>query len=287
MSRNKGRGSGSATQRFVEALEERVLMAAVLVKDLNPTPVGSVGVPLLEWNDILYFSLFTSSTGTELWRSDGTSEGTFLLKDINPGNASSSPRSLTEYNGQIYFTATTAANGSELWRTDGTSDGTVLFKDINPGTVSSAPTKFIPFHNKLFFAARGAGVGLDWFSTDGTVDGTSLFMDLNPGQGDGVYPTGVFPGTQGNSAIVLDGVLYFEGNNGTSGTELFGTDGTTAGTRLVIDARPGSASSTLDWLTPLGDDLYFTSSDSAGIARLWRMQSDGTTAAVTGNGVET
>ncbi len=41
MSRKKGRGSGSATQRFVEALEERVLLAGVLLKDINTSTASS------------------------------------------------------------------------------------------------------------------------------------------------------------------------------------------------------------------------------------------------------
>ena len=41
--------------------------------------------------------------GYELFRSDGTAEGSGPLKDINPGKNSSSPSGLTEVNGIAYF----------------------------------------------------------------------------------------------------------------------------------------------------------------------------------------
>src|SRR5205085_1064967 len=39
----------------------------------------------------IYFRAVDGATGTELWRSDGTSSGTVLLKDIMPGSLSSYP----------------------------------------------------------------------------------------------------------------------------------------------------------------------------------------------------
>jgi ELWxxDGT repeat protein len=60
--------------------------------------------------------------------------------------------------------------------------------------------------------------------------------------------------------------------------ELFVTDGTTAGTRLVKDLAPGSRSSNPVWLAAVGGTLYFqaTTTFSADGAELWK--SDGTAA---------
>src|SRR5690606_19818086 len=40
----------------------------------------------------------------ELWRTDGTEEGTYRVKDIFPGNEGSMPSELTMLNGTLYFT---------------------------------------------------------------------------------------------------------------------------------------------------------------------------------------
>ena len=60
--------------------------------------------------------------GIELWRSDGTENGTVQIKDINPVG-SSDPQQFTVRSDEIagasnsfYFTATDGNNGAELWK---------------------------------------------------------------------------------------------------------------------------------------------------------------------------
>ena len=73
------------------------------------------------------------SSGTELWRTDGTEGGTVLVKDIQPGFGSSDPLRLTAAGNVLYFAAVTMDQGRELWKSDGTEEGTQLVKDVNPG----------------------------------------------------------------------------------------------------------------------------------------------------------
>jgi ELWxxDGT repeat protein len=59
-------------------------------------------------------------SGRELWRSDGTPEGTWLVKDIVPGPNGSEPRNLTPALGLVFFrTSDEVISGGDLWRTDG------------------------------------------------------------------------------------------------------------------------------------------------------------------------
>ena len=51
--------------------------------------------------------------------------------------------------------------------------------------------------------------------------------------------------------------LIFKATDKASGTEPWVTDGTTAGTGLLKDIFPGTASSTLSGFTVLGDKLIF------------------------------
>src|SRR5436305_10845194 len=149
----KGRGSGSATQRFVEKLEVRRLLAAVLVKDINTIPASGGGTPLLEVNGTLYFAFTDDFVGNELWKTDGTAAGTSLVKDIYAGATSSSVSSLFEFHNILYFAANSAGAGSELWRSDGTPEGTWLVKDLAPGISSSGPNGFVVVNDKLLFRA--------------------------------------------------------------------------------------------------------------------------------------
>src|SRR5262249_22692287 len=65
-------------------------------------------------------------------------------------------------------------------------------------------------------------------------------------------------------------------NDGISGTELWKTDGTVAGTVLVKDIVPGAGSSSPVNLGALGEKLFFSASDPANGLELW--ESDGTVA---------
>src|SRR6188472_3389872 len=96
-----------------EPLEPRMLLAVnpELLSDINAVPAGiSVNSRLSGINDISYFAelngaaFFAGSdvSGTELWRSDGTTAGTFLVKDINPGAASASPEELMRIGNTVF-----------------------------------------------------------------------------------------------------------------------------------------------------------------------------------------
>ena len=70
--------------------------------------------------------------------------------------------------------------------------------------------------------------------------------------------------------------LFFVANDIQHGTELWATDGTETGTRLVRDIYPGSPSSNPHFLTAFNDQLYFAANDGNFGEELWH--SDGTEA---------
>lgn len=122
-------------------------------------------------NETFYFSTYTTEFGDELWKSDGTDEGTVLVKDINPGPGSATIDQLIVLNGVLYFQADDGVHGFELWKTDGTEAGTVLVKDINPGSASASVWAPTVANNLLFFSAYEDGDLYLW-RTDGTTEGT-------------------------------------------------------------------------------------------------------------------
>ena len=198
-------------------------------------------------------------TGIELFKSDGTSEGTVLIKDINPGEISSNLSDLTNVNGTVFFAADDGTNGTELWKSDGTESGTVLVKDIIPGLSGSLPKNLTNVNGTLFFTATDGVNGVELWKSDGTAEGTILVKDINPGSNF----------SNPDNLTDFEGLLYFAADDGSNGTELWKSDGTADGTVLVGDINPGGASSNPQDLTVVNGELYFSADDGVNGRELW------------------
>ncbi|HEX8434160.1 ELWxxDGT repeat protein, partial [Archangium sp.] len=98
----------------------------VLLKDVLPGPQGSSFLETRGSTEVLFpevfpveelgFALFSASDGehgSELWRTDGTPEGTTLYLDLVPGADSSSPRGFARFGDRLVFTATDGTSGRE------------------------------------------------------------------------------------------------------------------------------------------------------------------------------
>ena len=164
-----------------------------------------------------------------------------LVKDINPGvegdepssPKSSEPRNLIEFNDQLYFTV----DGAEIWVSDGTRLGTQLLADINPEVESygfGTPRYFTELNDQLYFAADDGETGRELWVSDGTTAGTQLLADINP-HNDGNFSPGSYP----EDLTSFKNQLYFSASDGENGSELWVSDGTTAGTQLLADIYPG------------------------------------------------
>ncbi len=77
----------------------------------------------------------------------------------------------------------------------------------------------------------------------------------------------------------LGGVGYFVAQDRPHGQELWRTNGTTAGTKLVKDIDPGKGSSAPYAMIKVGSTLYFTADDGVHGTELWR--SDGSAGGTT------
>lgn len=239
-----------------------------LVKDILPGTGSSLPTFLAEINDTALIAA-EDANGNELWRTDGTSAGTFLIKDINPGSGSSFPSYIGTLNGIIFFKATDPVNGTELWKTDGTAAGTVLVKDIYSGPTGSDPALIAVLNGVLLFKAKDALHQTEIWRTNGTTEGTFLLKDIY----------NVFFGNGSSNPYpiaIVNGVALFGATTFSNGTELWKTDGTASGTVLVKDIFSGSYSSSPTLLKDYNGLIIFRAQDGTNGTELWK--TDGTTA---------
>lgn len=151
-----------------ESLECRQLSAAVIAPivdyNINPARLGLYDSVQLN-DEVVVFSAYTLEYGSELWRTDGTADGTYRLTDRNAGPQDSEPAKLTRVGDVVYFSmrpSTNASQGVELWKTDGTLVGTQRVNAFS-GEPSSI-THMVPSSDSQLNFIRNGEV----WQTDGT-----------------------------------------------------------------------------------------------------------------------
>jgi ELWxxDGT repeat protein len=213
----------------------------------------------------LFFAADDGASGAELWKSNGTEEGTVRVKDIRTGSTGSSPELLTDVNGTLYFVANNGTNGKEVWKSNGTASGTVLVKDVFPKGGSSNPASLTNVNGALYFAANDGSHGYELWKSNGTAEGTVLVKDIRPE---------VRISSSPDKFVNVNGILFFVATYPPLGRELWKSDGTEAGTVLVKDVRSGTGTSSIDNGVAVNNILLFTASDGVHGQELWK--SDGT-----------
>ncbi len=175
----------------------------------------------------LFIAVYTA-TGLDLYRSDGTAQGTVRIKHTG---APVFPLRMWNVRGKLLLWAS-----PQVWASDGTEEGTIQLLRL-------------PFldqcdlHDRDFALAGGV---LYWFQadgssrlwrSDGTPSGTFELVHQEPQPESRVEPCSA------HSIATANGLVYFTGNDAQSGIEPWVTDGTISGTHLLYDIKPGPASS--------------------------------------------
>ena len=144
-----------------------------------------------------------------------------------------------------------------------TQVSTGISAEINvPGTAGSDPAELTVVGNQVFFRADDGTEGAELWVTSGTTfDGITVRQveDIWPG------PQSGFP----RNLTAFDGRLFFSADDGVTGEELWVSDGTRDGTRLLAETRPGAEGSELDELTVVGERLFFVARNDAAGEELW------------------
>ncbi len=262
----------------------------ILVKDIYPggptdpdAPEGNSSEPgsLTAFDGALYFSANDGVRGRELWKSDGTAAGTTLVKDLAApegeggfGDGNALPSQFTVAGDALFFAITPTPDGAEVYKTDGTAAGTVRVAAHNPprpGPPGSsvfgmtAVGKAVYYGVSIDSPAFGTSVGL--YKADGTVAGSVRVYDFSgaAGASGGFVDESIL----GNFTDV-NGVLYFTANDGLTGSEVWKTDGTAAGTVYLPEVAPGLDNSNPTRLVNLNGVLFFDASADPQALRQWK-----------------
>jgi ELWxxDGT repeat protein len=298
-------GPGSSGPVEQAALGGKLVFSAQTTSSRAPLFVSdgtAAGTQLLSTNADRAFSFFRfgsrllfSSTAARgyparTWSTDGTPGGTFQLA----GHTGFADPAV--FGGQVLFSGTNVL-GTELWATDGVTRPARLVKDIDPYIVaaphhlceaeSSHPDPGVIVGGRLLFAADDGRFGRELWASDGTAAGTVQVRDINPGRSPGApsrcedlphSPERRDMGLSSDpeSLVLLGSRALFTADDGSLGRELWITNGTFRGTRLVADLLPGAQGSAPHDLVRFGTRVYFLATNDGMGESLWR--TDGTAA---------
>ena len=202
---------GAEPRRFDPVRDETTLVA-----DINLTGAGGDSRPLgfTAFGERVVFDAELRSTGREPWITDGTTAGTMSLGDLDPGPTGRNHRFATV--GDRLWILPAIGSPMTVFTSDGTAAGTLSLATVSSTTPLAPPIEvFAPLGNGIVFDGDLNGAdGLHRLDANGTV--TTLLVRA----GD-------------RPAIVANESHAFVARNGATGTEVWSTDGTPAGTRQV------------------------------------------------------
>ena len=305
MSRQQQYSALTVSRRLqVECLEDRELLAADLLQDINrePFPRSLYGDVATYQGDIAYFAR-DAADYPSLWLSDGEHERNA------PKISGLRGWSLTATEDDLFFLDVDEPDRLNIWQTDGSREGTILLGSayddgwpwdrdffvseeslffVSTALRNSAEELWgmrgwdrelellIPRQpderigewelvgSSLFFAFHQLGLGDELWTSDGTAAGTRIVKDIRGGRASS------FP----QQLVAFEDRLFMTALDQQHGFELWTTDGTEDGTFMVRDINPGQAYSRPGNLAPALGELYFRADDGVRGAELWK--SDGT-----------
>ena len=255
----------------------------------------------------LFFLVYTGDR-TEVWKSDGTPQGT--VKAFELPSTIPEVYALTAVGNELYFGAY-EADGDDVWRSDGTQEGT---RRLTTGIRPRREPEFTRAGSSVFFMMEPDFPERELWKSDGTPAGTVRVAGIPGGQyvepseltehqgklyffalADEGWSLWTSNGTEAGTVPLRSfhvefnplepprflltsfaGRLFFVADDGEHGVELWTSDGTAAGTNMLLDLYPGAASSRPTELTVAGGRLFFAADDGERGHELW--QSDGTVA---------
>jgi ELWxxDGT repeat protein len=192
-------------------------------------PDGSLGSAIVYDGDLLFMKFNAQARQEEVWRTDGTLEGTVRVTNISVPTSftPTNSRELVVSGGVAYFKVYAGPDPIDpttydLYRTDGTEAGTVRL--IN---MSRDAGDLVGFRDAVYFRNNG-----ELWRSNGTPGGTVLLKDIAPEPGRSSHPLRL---------TATGGVFYFVASSAGNDVpdEVWRSDGTSGGTtRVTLMSAP-------------------------------------------------
>lgn len=228
-----------------------------LAQSGNPGPKVAAGSTL--------FFAATSTSGRELWLSDGTDAGTVQVADLNPGGNSSDPQNITVVGTTVLFSAIGATGGRELYKSEPPYNSVTLVRDIRSGSSNSDPTSFTVIGNTLFFTADDGVNGRELWKCESPYNSTttSLIRNIWPGVGT----------SNSKNLFAYGNRLLFQASDSVNGAELWISSAPydAANTLLLSNIRTTALlGSNPGQFIQIGDTVLFRAQNNTGGFELWK-----------------
>lgn len=241
---------------------------------------------------LLYMRSMGNYNYEDVYRTDGTTAGTFSLKRFDH------VIDIKAVNENAFIAGVTFSGKWELLKTDGSATGTTFIKQLPRGSSLTQVNDLLYFFdsNNVLWKSDGTPEGTLRIRQFSQINGLFasntrcyLYITTTDGYQELWKTDGTHAGTvrvkrvQVNRTpyfadpITVNNIFYFVGNDGKHGNELWRSDGTTEGTYMVKDLRTDDLSA-YDFysLTGFNGEVYFSAVESGNQYALYR--SNGTEA---------
>ncbi|EDP69839.1 hypothetical protein FBALC1_09917 [Flavobacteriales bacterium ALC-1] len=235
---------------------------------------ASFASPVIVYGGELYFTALNQYSYAQIWKTNGTAQGTSLVKEFGEATLNTNsgvPTNFKIHNGKLYFAvngrayASDPAIGVELWVTDGTTAGTVMVQDLNVGAGDSNPSDLTIYNDELYFTATSSALGRELFKVNSNGNIVNVF-DIHP-SGD----------SNPSSLFVDSNRLYYAADDGTNGKEIWVTNTYSGASRNTMvntteifkDINPTGDSNPSGFVKYFGE-IYFSANDGVNGQELWK-----------------
>jgi ELWxxDGT repeat protein len=214
--------------------------------------------PGVEFNGFYYFNAGASTilSRSTMWKTNGTSNGT---TDFIDSEDISSVDAIFVFNNELYYNIN-EIGVKKVYKTNGTTSTLFLESSAEAPEVFFDNRSLAILNTDFIFSYGNTTTGYEIYISDGTPTNTpTLLKDIRPGSNSSspIYFT-----------KIADDKVVFRADDGINGRELWITDGTTSGTKLLKDINP-SGNASIIGLTSFNGKAYFQSGND-----IW--ETDGT-----------
>ena len=249
-------------------------------------------------DSIYYFVGHNGDYDQEIWRTNGTPEGTYRVANVHLGG-SAWPGELTRVDDKLFFMATDDNGSEQLYLSDGTEEGTQWVFDVDPDAQEQYHM-LTASGGLLYFRTTRPQIFTELWVSDGTTENTHMVADIcedwpsypheltdfngsmvfiaedcNTG-GETLYSTTGINGTVSQlggylvrALMCTEDHLYFVSNHEDYGSELSASVGGAADVTRISDINPGEYSSDIYHITQVGSTLFFRAYEPDHGSELW------------------